>query len=225
MHQLLTSVIVPVYNGERHIAEAVHSILAQTVPPAEIIVVDDGSTDGSVAAVPVSSRVRIERRPHAGIAATVNHGVSVARGDCLAFLDADDRWLPHKLERQLPCLLAAPAADVVFSLTRIFHDPPAPGASDEGSVINGTGKSSLLVRRATFDRIGLFPAEPGMHDFIGWYARVAELGLRTHVVNEVLFERRVHGANDGIVNRDRQRASYFGTLRHLLARRRGNGQP
>ncbi|NCC37254.1 MAG: glycosyltransferase family 2 protein, partial [Chloroflexia bacterium] len=91
------SVIIPVYNGERFLAEAIQSVLDQTLPPDEIIVVDDGSTDGSAAVVDrlastSSLPMRYVYQQNQGPAAVRNHGVQVALGAYIAFLNADDIW-------------------------------------------------------------------------------------------------------------------------------------
>jgi glycosyltransferase involved in cell wall biosynthesis len=95
------SAIIPAHNAERFIAEAVTSVLEQTRPPDECIVVDDGSTDGTIEALePFGRSVRLVRQPQAGVSAARNAGMRAATGDRFAFLDADDVWLPPKLERQ-----------------------------------------------------------------------------------------------------------------------------
>jgi len=101
------AVIIAVYNGERFLAEAIRSALAQTVAPFEIIVVDDGSTDGS-AEIARRFDVRYYYQPNAGVGAARNAGLEMATGSFVAFLDADDRWCVEKLERQLAALSPAP---------------------------------------------------------------------------------------------------------------------
>src|SRR5207245_10700422 len=99
------SAIIPVFNGERYLAEAIESVLAQTSPASEIVVVDDGSTDGSGAgAGRFGSAARLVFGGHAGAGAARNRGVAESTGELLAFLDADDIWPSDKLERQLAAL-------------------------------------------------------------------------------------------------------------------------
>src|SRR6185503_15656269 len=99
------SVVVPTHNGERYIAEAIDSILAQTVPPAEIIVVDDGSIDeGPRIARSYDAPVSVLHQANAGAAAARNTGIAAATQPYLAFLDHDDLWTPRKLELQLAAL-------------------------------------------------------------------------------------------------------------------------
>jgi hypothetical protein len=106
------SVVIPAYNAEHTIARTLDSVLAQTRPVDEVIVIDDGSRDGTTALVSsYASAVRCISQPNAGVAAARNQGIQIARGDWIAFLDADDAWLPEKIERQIPEL--RPGVDVV----------------------------------------------------------------------------------------------------------------
>ncbi|MFI4903425.1 MAG: glycosyltransferase family 2 protein, partial [Burkholderiales bacterium] len=95
------SVVMPMYNGEAYVAEALDSVLAQTRPADEIVVVDDGSHDASAAIVARYSGVRYVRQANGGCAAARNRGVAEAGGDVVAFIDQDDRWLPGHLARML----------------------------------------------------------------------------------------------------------------------------
>ncbi|MBN2210285.1 MAG: glycosyltransferase family 2 protein [Sedimentisphaerales bacterium] len=99
------SVVIPAYNSERYIARAIESVLGQTLPPQEIIVVDDGSTDGTLKALePYRDRIQIVRQTNAGASAARNAGIQKAQGKWIAFLDADDEWLPEHLARQAQVL-------------------------------------------------------------------------------------------------------------------------
>jgi glycosyltransferase involved in cell wall biosynthesis len=105
----LVSCIVPVFNGERFLREALDSIFAQTYRPIEVIVADDGSTDGSHAVLEsYRGRLKCVSQATAGPAATRNLGGRASQGDMLAFLDADDLWKPEKLERQVSTLRECP---------------------------------------------------------------------------------------------------------------------
>ncbi|HKV36457.1 MAG TPA: glycosyltransferase family A protein, partial [Pyrinomonadaceae bacterium] len=109
----LVSVIIPVFNGERFLREAVQSVLDQGDSSVEIIVVDDGSTDGTET-VARSLPVRYLHQTNQGPAAARNRGIEHAQGSLLAFADADDLWPVNKLELQLPCLLRDPKIDIVL---------------------------------------------------------------------------------------------------------------
>jgi len=113
----LVSVVIPAMNAAATVAQAVHSVLDQTVQDFEVIVVDDGSSDATadvVASIP-DARVHVVRQPNRGAAAARNAGILSARGNWVAFLDADDLWLPHKLEVQLQALAKRPDARAVQS--------------------------------------------------------------------------------------------------------------
>ncbi|MBE9011424.1 glycosyltransferase family 2 protein [Pseudanabaenaceae cyanobacterium LEGE 13415] len=115
----LVSVLIPAYNAERFIAQTLDSLLAQTYPQFEAIVVDDGSTDKTIDIVrdymQKDSRIRLFQQNHAGVVAARNLAIQNARGIYLAPLDADDLWYPRKLEKQVQCLDAAPTAGMVYS--------------------------------------------------------------------------------------------------------------
>jgi hypothetical protein len=113
---LTVSAIIPVHNGQRYVAESVRSVLAQSRPVAECIVVDDGSTDGTADVLAsFGSSIVVVHQDHAGVAAARNAGMAKATGDCFAFLDADDVWFPGKTAAQLPVLQAEPDAGAVYS--------------------------------------------------------------------------------------------------------------
>jgi glycosyltransferase involved in cell wall biosynthesis len=189
------SVIIPVFNRRQEVLRAIASVEAQTLSPSEIIVVDDASTDDTAEAVASlgDERVRLLRHEHnRGASAARNTGVAAARGDWIAFLDSDDVWETEKLARQLSTLAAAPD-DVPAGVTgyviddyrtgRIstFHPEPAMARLDSlvwGCPL-GIG-STLLARRAVFDRVGLLDAElPRLEDW-EWlmrYLPVYRLGV------------------------------------------------
>src|SRR6202011_1477360 len=109
------SILIPCYNAERWVAQAIESALRQTWPEKEIIVVDDGSTDGSLAIIEsFGDRIRWETGPNRGGNVARNRLLELAHGEWLQYLDADDYLLPMKIERQMEFIGANPAADVIF---------------------------------------------------------------------------------------------------------------
>src|SRR5262249_4642642 len=118
-HKPRVSVIIPAFNCEAYLAEAIESALGQTYLPAEVIVIDDGSTDGTAAvAQSFGSPVRYDYQDHNGIGTGRTRGAELATGDLLASLDADDRWVADKLEMQLGAWQANPGVDMIFGQAR-----------------------------------------------------------------------------------------------------------
>jgi glycosyltransferase involved in cell wall biosynthesis len=218
------SVIVPMYDAEPYVGEALRSVLEQTHPAAEVIVVDDGSTDGSAhVAGGFGPPVRCVRQPHAGIAAAMNRGLREASGALIAALDADDLWTPRKLALQVAALDADPALDLVLGNLELFHSP----GSDARSRVSGamdTGptpaylRSAMLARREAFERVGIFDTRWRIGEFIDWYARAVDGGLRMAAVPEVVLRRRIHGANT--TRRTADRRDYARVVKATLDRRR-----
>lgn len=224
------SVIIPVFNGAQYLAEAIDSALGQTRPPDEIVVVDDGSTDGSAdIALRRGPPVRLVQQANAGLSAARNRGVREATGDILAFLDADDLWIARKLERQLDVFARAPELDAVSGWMAQFASPELPEA--ERAQLTGDGVTSpapfagtLLVRRAAFDRVGEFDTRLVVGEYLDWHARAVHAGLKMETLDEIVLRRRLHGANMTRRLRD-TRGDYVRLLKAKLDRERALRQP
>ena len=206
------SVVMPVYQGREHLAAAIESVLAQTFERFELLVVDDGSTDGSSEIAHTYAerdpRVHYRRQENAGQGAARNAGIGVARGEAVGFLDQDDLWLPNKLARQLPLL---DDATVVYSDTYILRDGGAGWKerfSDhlDGSPTPATLRSlivgntipvltALLCRRLLLAHGGFTSdlALKGVDDYDLWL-RLAAAGVAFSYVPEPLAVYRIHGA-------------------------------
>jgi len=221
----LITVIIGAYNAERYLAEAIESVLAQTHPNLELIVVDDGSTDrtGEIAES-YGEPVRCIRQRNGGMAASRNRAIPEARGDYLAFLDADDRFPPDKLERQLAVFEAQPELDIVYGHVTEFLSPDLDEAAQallrapEHDVPWPT-PNLMLVRRESFLRVGLFSTDLKVGIGVDWHARANELGLRSAVPPIVVLERRLHAENNGIRQRE-SKPQYLHVLKAALDRRR-----
>lgn len=220
------SVVIPVFNCEKYVAEAIRSVLAQSRPPEEIIVVDDGSTDSSADVVKTfGTAVQYVWQTNQKIGAARNAGVAIATGNYIAFLDADDIWMPNKLELQSGALCAAPDVHMVFGKVRHFRSPELdPEISHRfhcpAEEMPGINAASMLVRRTAFDRIGRFDTNLTLGEFLEWYARALDQGLQSLIIDEVILLRRVHSMNTGIQSKD-SRQDYVRLLKAMLDRRRG----
>jgi glycosyltransferase involved in cell wall biosynthesis len=222
----VVGVVIPVRDGERHLAAALGSVVAQTQSPADVVVVDDGSQDGTGAvAARFAPLVRCVRQEPAGTSTAVNRGVGVARGELLAFIDADDLWTPDKLHLQAAALKRDLSLDLVLGHVRHFHSPELTEHQRARIVcpperMPGYCCGAMLIRREALERVGPFDSEWRLGGFIDWWARAVDAGLRCLMLPRVVMHRRVHAANDSLVHRD-DRQEYARVLRAALARRRG----
>jgi glycosyltransferase involved in cell wall biosynthesis len=223
----LVSTIIPVYDGERYLAQAIESVLAQTYRPTEVIVVDDGSTDGSArVAKGFAPAVRYCFQSNAGAAVARNRGVALATGRFFAFLDADDRWMENKLALQMEAFGRDPQLDMAFGHIIQFRTPdPAEGRQlleSEGEPMPGFSVCTMLVKRESFFRVGPFARRWRLGEFVDWYSRAQEKGLRHLMLPEVVTRRRLHTANMGIREQG-SHPEYARILKAALDRRRAGG--
>jgi glycosyltransferase involved in cell wall biosynthesis len=217
--------MIGVYNAAPYLGEAIESALAQDYGPIELIVVDDGSTDGSGDVARSFPDVRVIRQQNAGNGAARNRAVEEARGRLYAFLDADDRFTPRKLARQKAALDADPGLDMVFGhvseflspdldeAARAMLRPPAP------EPMPWTAPNLMLIRRESFERVGPFTSAVRVGVTVDWFARAAEAGLSYAILPEVVLERRLHTQNNGLRERA-SRSQYIEVIRQALERRR-----
>ncbi len=226
MTDKLASVIVPAYNGERYLAAAIASALAQTYAAIEIIVVDDGSTDGTVrVARQFGAAVRYERQSHLGSPDAVrNRGVELAAGEYLAFLDQDDLWMRNKLDLQMAAAAADASLDIIFGHVEQFLSPDLPEKTAKQmrfptGIRPGRILSAMMVRRSAFQRVGWFSTKWQLSGFVDWYARARELRLKEIMLPQIIARRRIHGTNLNIVQRHAQ-VDYVRAIKASLDRRR-----
>ena len=196
------SLIIPAYNAGRYLREAIDSALNQTVKPRQIIVVDDGSTDDTLEiARSYGSALTAITQANANSAAARNRGIAEADQPIIAFLDADDRFVADKLERQLHAL--SDRADAMLCLCRVcdFWSPDMP--SDARRAVNFVPQyrpgqpGTWLARRELFDRAGTFSTSPSYTFSEGSeiYTRIERAGLGVVRIDDVLVERRLHASN------------------------------
>jgi glycosyltransferase involved in cell wall biosynthesis len=201
------SVIVPTWNSARYLPAALDSVFAQSFPPSEVIVVDDGSTDDTEAvAAPYRDRIAYIKLDHAGPASARNEGTARAKGELIAFLDADDTWLPEKLEKQNRVFDEHPETALVY--TRIVNFAQESGQElrieparvysglifDELLVENPIALPSVVVRSEVLQSVGGFDRRLLTAEDTNLYLKIA----REHRIvglDEVLVRRRMHRGN------------------------------
>lgn len=221
------SVIIPVYNGEKYLAEAVGSVRAQRYAPLEIIVVDDGSTDGTAGVVRgLGDDIRYVYQPNAGPAAARNHGLRLARGEIIAFQDADDVWTEDKLAVQVALLAQDAGRDAVVGRVQFFCIPEDDAAHTRqflSSPPRFWGTQNTLIRRPAFDMVGWFDERLRCHEDVDWHTRARDLERTIYAHDDLVLLHRRHAGN--LTNRrDTLLHDYLVMLKHMLDRRRQRGQ-
>jgi glycosyltransferase involved in cell wall biosynthesis len=233
------AVVIPVYNGTAYLAEAVESVRRQTRPARRIILVDDGSTDGtpqlaqSLCDDGREPTVQCVRQDNAGPAAAMNHGASLVTESLIAFLSADDIWVPDKTDWQLKALrqsAQSDGAELVFGHMQNFISPEldevtAAGLQCPPDPMPGNSAGTLLTRRETFRTVGPFNEGFRVGEFIDWYGRAGDLGFKSAMLPQVVTLRRLHGHNHSLTRRT-ETVGYAHVLKTMLDRRRAQrGEP
>jgi glycosyltransferase involved in cell wall biosynthesis len=220
------SVIIPTYNGARFIEETLDSVRAQTydMTRVEVVVVDDGSSDGTADLVERRGDVRCIRQANAGVAVARNRGIAETRADVVMLLDQDDLWEPEKVVLQMAYLGAHPDVGAVAGHARAFAEPGIVAYSEEVRQLMARPRpfvfpSALAIRRAILARIGMFDPTYTLGSDMEWLIRARRYGVELHVLSELVCHYRIHAAN---ASRD-----LSGSQRDLLralraARRRDN---
>jgi glycosyltransferase involved in cell wall biosynthesis len=204
------SVVIPVRNGERHLAATIESVLAERLDSVEILVVDDGSTDRSAEiAESFGGPVRCLRGEAKGVAAARNAGWTAARARFVFHLDADDLVVPGSLALRMAVLEASPDVDMVTGYVESFFsaeldaDARAGLALPEGSR-RGHLAGASIVRTGLFERIGPLNEKWRVSADMDWYARATEAGIGIAVISDVVLRRRIHGKNLSLTSGDEQ---------------------
>lgn len=203
----LVSVIIPLYNCEEFAAEAIESVLAQTYQNFEIIVINDGSTDRSADAVKrYLDRIVYREQKNSGSAVARNEGIKLAKGELIAFLDADDLWLPDRLESQVPHFETHPETGLAHADRILFDsetneefpdDNDAALKAKTGNILpelfqyNFIATQTVMIRRECFEDVGLFDPEfRAAQDYNMWLRICKKYAV--HYMPKVVARYRIH---------------------------------
>lgn len=216
------SVVIPAFNAAATIAETLRSVVAQSVKPDTIIVVDDGSTDDTVAVISAMNLpVRMLRQENAGPGSATTKGIASLSAPFIATLDADDLWLPTKIEEQFAQFRRSPGTSGVFTHMRNFRDDRPDAA--EIAPTPGWSRSTMMIRREVVDAVGPIVDPPGGRgEMIDWIARVREAGFILDMLGAALALRRIRPGSLSYgrdANRDR---GYLEVARLAMQRRARN---
>jgi glycosyltransferase involved in cell wall biosynthesis len=217
------SVVIPAFNSAAYVGAAIRSLLQQTCPPRRIIVIDDGSTDETAAAVQrFGESVQLLSQDNAGPGAATTRGLALVDTPFTAFVDADDLWMENKAALQLSRLQADLELDGLFShgvLSRT-GEPPFSGLPIKPIWT----RSSLMVRTDRARSVGPMVDQPGYRgEMIDWIARARGMGLRFDLMEDALVVRRVHEASL-TYHRGKGDLGYLAVAKAALDRRRSSGR-
>ena len=222
----MVSVIVPAYNAEVHLAETLASVLEQNWGQLELLVVDDGSSDRTVAvAKGFGDLARVIACSHRGLAATRNRGLAAARGEFLLHLDADDLLTPKSIFTRMQHFSIDPTFDMVVGKLTCFLSPEL---SDEERIRyapplepqQGHLPGAAIIRAAAFDKFGHIDERFAVNADLDWWVRARDEGARICLIEDVVVKRRIHGKNLTLTSKQELDASRLQIVRASLARRR-----
>lgn len=225
----LVSVIMPVYNSESYLAQAIDSVLSQTYHDYEIIVVDDGSTDHSREIALSYPQIEYVFQKNCGAGEARNRGIAISRGKFLAFLDSDDLWMPEKLSLQIKTFNNDPSLEIVTGYVEQFVSPEIKTQTDTrysfpDRPLIGYSPCAIMVKRSALEKTGLFHEDFQGGEAISWFANVFEKDVNIFILPDVLARRRIHGKNLSIRKRPGKEKTITQILKSSLDRRRAKKQ-
>ncbi len=211
------TVVIPAYNAETTLGETLESVFLQTIQPTKTIVVDDGSSDSTVAAAQqFGDRVQVLSQVNQGPGVAMSLGLRQCRTPVIASVDADDLWLPGKMERQLAYLESHPECAAVFAQVRCFGE-----AAYQDKVQDGWNRSTMVFRSKLVGALGDIVDPPGRRgEMVDWIARGREAGFQFVHLNEVLARRRVAPGSLSYRRDDAKDRGYLHVARAALLRKR-----
>ncbi len=217
-------VIIPVFNGEKFISQAIDSVLNQTFAIKKIWVVNDGSNDRTADILDQlklsNPKLEVLHQPNKGVSAALNSVFPHLKEEWVAFLDADDIWMEDRIQVQVESLQLNPKLELIFGQIEEFEDFPeeynGKFRAREG-VMEGVSRLTLLCKRKLFEEFGGFDPSLKVGEFIAWFQRVREAGIPYQVIPKVLARRRIHGEN---MTAKVDRNEFLQLIRRQLAKKR-----
>lgn len=219
------SVIIPTFNRARYLAEAIQSVYDDRWESFELIVVDDGSTDGTADVVKGFPDIRYHYQPNQGVAAARNAGISLAKGNIIVFLDSDDLWMPGRFRNSYEYLKEHPDIDFILGLQLMFLEPgyPKPGHILSDMLTKATeayGTGVMAARKHCFEKVGPFNLLYKTGEDTEWMIRASDRNLKMAFVKIPFIKRRIHPNNLSETDPARKKFMVMQMIRESLKRKK-----
>ena len=219
----LVTVIIPVYNYANYIGATLDSVFAQTYCPIEVIVVDDGSTDNSADIVRGYPEVQYFYQSNQGVSVARNVAIAAAKGEFIAFLDADDLWKPDKLSLQIAYMLENPYIGITGTKAINFLEsdtqlPPWLRDDPNWEEVTVIIPSTMVVHKSVFSQVGDFSVDYPVSQDTEWLWRAKDAKIPMFNINEILTLRRFHGSNLSWLMAGSCKSEMFKMIKQSIAR-------
>ena len=222
------SVIIPAKNYGSFIKETIESVLAQTLAVSEIILVDDGSEDNTKEiAQKYSEKVRYLYLNGKGVGAARNMGIKNSSSDFIAHLDADDVWVPEKLDLQYQEFLNDPGLEIAGGMMQPFYDRELDPVRKKNiycseTPLPGFSASVMLIKRESFFKVGYYREDLKLGQDLDWFIRAREIPLKEKMIKKLVAYRRLHSNNSSMNNKE-DRAERLHILKQSMKRKKERG--
>jgi len=219
------AVIIPVYNAERFIEEAIKSVKDQTYTLTEIIVVNDGSTDRTSEILNTIDNIKVIEKKNSGIGDSLNTGIKNTDAEVITFLDADDLWIREKLSIQMEAFEKMNCSGIVFGqIEQFFHDEMEDDLKSKleqpKKFLPGVHRSTMLIDKASLEKVGFFSTDYVSEEFLEWFIRAKESKINVKNLPELVAKRRIHGDNITLGLERKEANKFPSILKQALDRRR-----
>jgi glycosyltransferase involved in cell wall biosynthesis len=191
----LVSAVMPVYNGEEFLEASLTSLLEQDYEPLEVVVCNDGSTDGTSGILRRFESIHVVEQENSGVSAALNAAIEASTGEFVVMFDSDDLWPSNRVTLQASYLGANPAVGCVLGRQEWINPPPWLGRDPVYGDLDGIPLVSAMFRRSAFDEVGGFDESFTHSEDMDLLIRLRERGIEIAIIPEVVIHRRFHGGN------------------------------